>query len=325
MEVPKKVLYIITKSNWGGAQRYVFDHATAAKAAGFDVVVAYGGEGLLSKKLKEAGISTLQIPALARDIGFADFDAYTSISAIIGKIKPDIVHLNSSKAGGLGALAGRMHGVPKILFTSHGWAFREQRPVAVKAALWLASWLTALLSHKVIAVSDSELEAAKHMPFIGRKTVRIYNGINLAMPFGDGAVIRKAFPPNARITGTVGELTKNKNQISLVEKARNDSNMYVAIVGEGELKETLEQKIKEYGLENRVKLFGFLPAADVLKGFDVFVLPSIKEGLAYVILEARAAKLPIEADRVGGVGEALDKPLEEFALEKTLTQTFALY
>jgi len=101
--------------------------------------------------------------------------------------------------------------------------------------------------------------------------------------------------------------------------------MYVAIVGEGELRTMLNQKIKEYDLESRVKLFGFIPATEVLKGFDVFALPSIKEALGYVILEARAAGLPIDANRVGGVDEALEKPLSNFSLERMIKETFELY
>ena len=86
------------------------------------------------------------------------------------------------------------------------------------------------------------------------------------------------------------------------------------------------KKIEAYGLESRVKLFGFMPASDVLRGFDVFALPSLKEGLPYVLLEARAAGLPIVAERVGGVGEILDaKDMTDFSLEQMLQKTVALY
>lgn len=103
--------------------------------------------------------------------------------------------------------------------------------------------------------------------------------------------------------------------------------MYVAIVGmDGEARPMLESLIERYGLGERVKLFGFVPARDALKGFDVFALPSTKEGLPYVLLEARLAGLPIVANRVGGVGEILDaKDLSEFSLETMIERTIALY
>jgi len=326
MGVPGKILYIVTKSNWGGAQRYVFDLATAAKTQGFDAAVAFGGDGELAKRLRASGVRTIALPALGRDIGIADFAAYRALSRTIRDERPDVLHLNSSKVGVLGGLAGRANGIRKIIFTAHGWPFKEDRSAPGRFVIWLGSWLTALCAHTIIAVSDSELELAKKMPGAAKKTVRIYNGIDIDMHFGDGAIIRNAFPAEAHMVGTVGELTYNKNQIALIEEAKAKPDMYVAIVGEGELREFLKQKIQEYGLEARVKLFGFLPAAEVMKGFDTFALPSVKEGLGYVLLEARAAGLPIVANRaVGGIAEALERPLIEFTLERMVEQTFDLY
>ena len=75
-----------------------------------------------------------------------------------------------------------------------------------------------------------------------------------------------------------------------------------------------------------MKLFGFMPASEVLRGFDVFTLPSLKEGLPYVLLEAKAAGLPIVANRVGGIGEILDaKDMSDFSLAQMIEKTSALY
>lgn len=325
MGVPAKLLYVVTKSNWGGAQRYVYDLATSAKARGYDVAVAFGGAGELSVRLREAGVRTIELRALTRDIGGSDIAAYRELSRLLRTERPEVLHLNSSKAGVLGGIAGRLNGIERIVFTSHGWPFKEDRGALQRAVIWLASWVTALCAHVVIAVSDSELALAQSMPGCAKKAVRIYNGIDINMPFGDGAAIRAAFPPGVHVTGTVGELTRNKNHIALIEQARQKPDMYVAIVGEGELRGRLEQHINKYKLQDRVKLFGFMKASEVMKGFDTFALPSIKEGLAYVVLEARAAGLPVVANRVGGVGEAMDKPLSEFALENMVKETLALY
>ena len=77
---------------------------------------------------------------------------------------------------------------------------------------------------------------------IAYKTVRIYNGIDFHFPLGSGDVVRHSFPKGVRITGTVGELTRNKNQIALIAQAKNDSTMYVAIVGDGEDRLYLRKK-----------------------------------------------------------------------------------
>ena len=101
--------------------------------------------------------------------------------------------------------------------------------------------------------------------------------------------------------------------------------MFVAIVGEGEKRDFLAKKIKEYGLENRVKLFGFVPSEEALKGFDAFALPSLKEGLPYVLLEAKLARLEIRANHVGGVREILEGDINNFSFEKMAKETFKVY
>lgn len=323
----KKILFIITKSNWGGAQRYVYDLATTLPKDQFEVSVAFGAEGLLAKKLQEAKIATFLVTALQRDVSLSsDVKSFLKLLKLFRTEKPDIVHLNSSKAGGVGALAARIAGVPRIIFTVHGWPFWERRSPLSRALIYLFSWLTALFSHKVIVVSNYDLSVAKKMPFVGNKVIRIYNGIDLNLPLGSAKAIRNEFPEGVRITGTIGELNKNKNQIALIEEARNNPNMYVVIVGDGENREFLYKKIKEYNLKAQIRLIGFRPASEVLKGFDVFALPSIKEGLPYVLLEARVAGLPMVANRVGGVGEILDaKDMSEFSLEKMVQKTIEVY
>jgi len=323
----KKILFVITKSNWGGAQRYVYDLATNLSKDRFDVQVAFGQPGRLAEELREAPIITHSIQALQRDISLtADIKSFFELRRLFRIEKPDVVHLNSSKAAGVGALAARLAGVPRIIFTAHGWPFVEKRNAAWRLFALLGSWATALLSHAVIVVSENDLRIGKRMSFCGAKMHLVHNGIDLDLQPDSGERIRSAFPPGVRITGTIGELTHNKNQISLIEQAKNDQNMYVAIVGEGEERARLEAKIKEYDLEDRVKLFGFMPASEVLRGFDTFALPSLKEGLPYVLLEAKAAGLPIVANRVGGVGEILDaKDMKEFSLEQMVRKTSALY
>lgn len=325
MRERKRILFVITKANWGGAQKYVYDIATALPVEEFEVAVAFGKSGLLAEKLKAASIPTYSIDSLGRDVAaFADFKSFMALYKLFRKVRPDIVHLNSSKAGGLGALAARLAGVPLIVFTAHGWPFWEPRGAISRGLIYFFSWITALLSHRIIVVSNYDLEVAERMPFVSGKTIRIYNGIPSHLSFGSGEVIRKAFPLGVRIAGTVGELTKNKNQIALIERARNDPKLYVAIVGEGEDRTYLEKNIAEYGLQDRVKLFGFMPPQDVLRGFDVFMLPSLKEGVPYVLMEAKAAGLPIEANRVGGVSEILDGN-HDFSLERMLQETTAVY
>ena len=332
----KKILYVITKSNWGGAQYYVYTLAVAAAERGADVKVAFGGTGeagagvgLLAERLRAAGIRTITIHSFMRDISLTrDIRALLELWRLMREEKPDVVHLNSSKAGGLGALAARCAGVKRIIFTAHGWPFWEQRTPLARVLMYFFSWLTALFATRVAVVSNYDQRVAARMIGVAHKTVRIYNGIDFGTTLGTGDIIRRAFRKDAHITGTIGETNKNKNHIALIEEARQDPNLYVAIVGvDGDEKPNLVKAIEEYELGERGKLFGFVPWQEALPGFDEFALPSRKEGLPTALIEARFAGLPISANRaIGGIAEIIDAPdISIFSCDHMIEETFALY
>jgi glycosyltransferase involved in cell wall biosynthesis len=180
----KKVLFVITKSNWGGAQRYVYNLATSLPKEQFDVVVAFGGTGAahtspgeLQAKLRAAGIRTIEVATFARNVSFGnDLKSVFILRDIFKAEKPDVVHLNSSKAGGVGALAARLAGVPTIIFTSHGLAWDEDRNPLATLLIYIFSQLTFLLCHRVILISKDNYARA-HSIFGGAKYVFIPNGI----------------------------------------------------------------------------------------------------------------------------------------------------
>ncbi len=338
MDIPKameqgkklKILYIITKSNWGGAQRYVFDLATSLPREDFEPVVAFGGNGQLKEKLETAGVLTISILALDRDIGvFKEFRAFANILKVVRDTKPDLIHLNSSKAGILGALAARLNNIyiflhnlhPKpytlhpsrVIFTAHGWPFKEKRDSFTKKLLEYTSWLTIILSDKTIVVSRDDLERVSRFLFIKPKVILVHNGINTPH-FKERANARYALSekigsrPDGKLwIGSIAELTGNKGLDYAIEATKNVPDCCYVIIGGGEDKEKLKKMIEDAALEKKVFLAGQTDnAASLLKAFDIFLLPSLKEGLPYVLLEAGAAGLPVVATNVGGVPEIID-------------------
>lgn len=310
---------MITKSNWGGAQRYVFDLATNLPKNEFDVVVAVGGDGVLVEKLAIENIRTIIIPSLVRDINpFKEIVSFFSLLKIIFNERPSIVHLNSAKAAGLGAVAARIAGVSKIIFTAHGWAFNEERGTFARLFFESISWMTSLLSHQTIAVSKAVKKDTYGWPFVQKKIVVIKNGISLPNFFTKNEARMHLFasanihlPENAFVVGTIAELHKNKGLTYAVHAIAKLSNqnplLHYLILGDGEERESLETLIKQYKLEKRVFLLGFVDdASQFLKAFDLFLLPSITEGLAFVLLEAGLSKLPVVASRVGGIPEIIE-------------------
>ena len=173
-----KILYGITKSNFGGAQRYVFDLAKESRARGHEVAVICGTGGVLIEKLRNENIKVFEIENLKRDISLVDeIRAFHFIFRTLFTEKPDVFHTNSSKMGGLGNLAARLSGVPKIIFTGHAWEFNAPRPWYAKVVIKFFTWLTILFSHKTICVSEKTKSDVVGWPFIKNKLTVIYNGI----------------------------------------------------------------------------------------------------------------------------------------------------
>lgn len=334
-----KILYLITKSNFGGAQRYVHDLAVAMKDRGHDVTVGFGGVGPLKERLDAAGIRTIAIPSLGRDVSFGeDLRAFREIYWLLRRERPDVLHLNSSKVGGLGALAGRIsNGIEyarkvfrkdarpaRIVFTGHGWAFNEERSDIERTLIGVAHWLTIMLAHRVIAVSRRTREQILSLPLPvpWKRIVVVYNGVGeprtLSRKSAREEILAKTpwegrvFEKNVLLVGTLAELHRNKGLSYAIEgiailRKTSGSQVKFIILGEGEERAKLEELIHSLNLEDDVLLAGYrADAARLLSAFDVFLLPSVTEAFPYAILEAGKAGLPIIASSVGGIPEVID-------------------
>ena len=319
-----KIIFAITKASWGGAQQYVYDLATALSKDKYEVLALAGSDGPLIEKLKAYGIRTITITSLSRDIRiWDDFRSFFKIYKVFRQEKPEIIHLNSSKMGFIGALAGRITRVPKIIFTGHGWAFNEDRSLWQKKIIRLIHLLTVAMSHKTIAVSEQTKNQILKKGKYDSKVVVIRNGIE-AIDFINKNSAREKIcerlPPdfdldNRPWLGTISELHKNKGLKYLIEAVHlsaiaNDDRTklpILIIIGEGERRTKLQQRITRYRLEDTIFLVGRMEEAKrYLKAFDVFTLTSITEALPYALLEAGQAGLPIIASAVGGIPEILD-------------------
>ncbi|HEY4504602.1 MAG TPA: glycosyltransferase [Candidatus Paceibacterota bacterium] len=329
-----KVLYLVTKSNWGGAQRYVFDLAThlvaRSPSENWEVVVACGGNGVLTDKLRERNVRVIPLPDAQRDISIIkEIKLLITLFEIIKKEKPDVLHVNSSKLAGLGSFAGFVTRT-RTIFTAHGWPFNEDRNLFWKLIVYKLSWLTSLFSHVTIAITEKDFEQGKRMPFVSNKMRMIHNAIEQISFYDRETARKKLSPPTPSYhkrgqggdtwIGTIGELHKNKGFIYLAKVAEQIKNAKFVVIGEGEERQTLKKT--SLILAGQVS-----EASRYLKAFDIFVLPSLKEGLPYVLLEATQASLPIVATNVGGIPDILgDKsilvpPKDVTALANALRQT----
>ncbi len=352
----KKILYVITKSVWAGAGKYVYDLATNLPKDRFEVFVAAGGKDELARKLIRAGIPYFEIKSFQRDINIIkEILAYFEILLLLLKIRPDVIHVNSSKAGGIVGVAawdyrfltflnfsarggsppaltsqgdvgrGAFGGKLKIIFTAHGWAFHESRPRWQTLLIKLFTKITCFYYSKIICVSEYDYQSAISNRIASkRKLLTIHNGINYDeykfLPKEEARKVIRKGPTFAKRTrsdlmqefwiGTIGEFTKNKGQKYLIDAIKLLVTRYpllaAIIIGWGEEKSNLSLLVTRYSLQNNVLLIDNLPnASPYLTAFDIFVLPSVKEGLPYTLLEAGLAGLPVISTNVGGIPEII--------------------
>lgn len=316
----KKILFVITKSKpFGGAQKYVYDIATSLPQDRFEVVVALGGDGGLKEKLETHTIRTISLNQLQRDVALTkDIRAFRELFDLFKKERPDSVHLNSSKAGGIGALAARLTRIPNIIFTAHGLVFEEDRGLVAQFVIRFLSWITFLLCHTTIVISKKDKTRVLGLAGTSQKNVvLIHNGIG-HIEFLDRTDAREHLAQNYSIptsgetlwVGTISELHSNKGLEYMVEGFADFVKEYPTsiciIIGEGEERQHLTDLIEKYELENHVFLLGEVSdAAKYLRALDIFTLTSVKEGHPYVLLEAGLAKLPVIATHVAGIADVI--------------------
>lgn len=325
----QKILYIITQGVWGGTQHYILDLATELSKY-HDVTVAIGepnGPRDLQKKLekitpnsKNGTLHIVQLQHLRRAINpFHDILALFELKNLYHTIAPHRVHLNSTKAGILGSLAtllGTFHF--RLIYTVHGWIFLEPLSPLVKK---LFTWL----EQKTMRFKDLYILLSPEEKNIGQNTLHIPESKISVIPLGIALPEHILSQNEARQklrsytqtqlsthkwVGTIAGLYKTKNLDGYINTIARDKelqqNIHYFIIGEGPEHTALQHLIDTHHLEDIITLTGHIDeASQLLPAFDVFVLPSKKEGLPYVLLESMSYNLPIVATSVGGVRSLL--------------------
>ena len=264
-----KILYIVTQSELGGAQRYIFDLASNLPKNEYIVNVAAGGEGKppfankategkLFDRLEGVKIASHKLKHLVRAISpVSDIKAYFEIKQLISNIQPDIVHLNSSKAGFLGSLAAKACKTPKIIYTAHGFVFNEPMNPIKRWIYKKAELSSAKRVHQIICVSEYDRQSGIKTGIPENKLITIHNGINPDTSFltRDNArqKISEIFShsnsqiPKFLTTKTIGCIANfyRTKGLDILIQAMTKIDAQLVIIGEGDLRPELEAQIKK--------------------------------------------------------------------------------
>ncbi len=303
---PIPIVYIIVELDIGGAQQVLLRLLQGIDRQRFSPRVAcfYNGKAAIAQAIIKMDIPVHDL-RMNSPIGIGGL---ARLYHLLRNTSPVILHTWMFHANLSGRIIGRMAGVPVIITSRRnmniGGTWRE----------CLNRW-TAKLDQKVVAVCESarqeEIRQAKISP---QKVITIHNGIDsqiyLPPTSEERARIRQSFDLSDKefVVGSVGRLHLQKGHHYLIEAfAQMISKVPEArllIVGDGELRETLERQVRQDGLEGKVIFTGSRSdVPSIMKALDIFVLASLWEGEPNVVLEAMATGLPVIATSVGGAPE----------------------
>jgi glycosyltransferase involved in cell wall biosynthesis len=308
-----KIVHIITRMCQGGAQENTYLTVKNQMSRGFEVALITGSVGKNEKKLKHSldGINLFFIPELVREINpVKDVIAFLKILRILQKGRYEVVHTHISKAGVLGRIAAKAAGVPAVVHTPHGNVFYGYFSKLHTGIFVLIERMLISCTDRIITITEN-CKNEYISRSIGRdsKYVMIPSGVEEERydrtMFQREKIFRKqmGIPENAFLAGCAARLVPIKGIKYLIEGMKFlDDSFYLAIAGDGEERDTLESLVRERGLDKRVIFLGMLKdIRQFLSELDVFVLPSLNEGMGRVLVEASLMGVPCVGSDVGGI------------------------
>lgn len=311
--VPRNTLHITTISIT--AYCFLRSWFSCLSRNGHHVVLACTANEYIDE-LRSAGAEVVDIP-IARSIHpVRDIISFFRLWKFIRSGNFHSVHTYTSKAGFLGRLAAKLNGnIPIILHTVYDLPHNSTRNPILRAFYIFLERIAGKWAHHIVTISYANLEEIKRQRIVPLERVTvIHKGIDLAnyQVTVDKRKKREelAIPHLAKVIGIVARLEAAKGHEYLLKAAQKIiqevPESYFVIVGRGHLRAKLEKLTVKLGIQSKVLFTGFREdMLEIMTIFDIFVLPSLWEGLGIVLLEAMAFKLPIVATKVGGITDVV--------------------
>jgi len=298
-------LHVDTARTWRGGQNQVLLTVNGLRAIGQRATLVAHPDGELRQRVAE-GLDLIPLAPRTE----MDLRAAWKFSRLLKRLQPDVVHAHDPHGIAMASLALSLSGSP----VDGGPALVASRRVDFH----LKENSFSRWKHRQVDCFIAASEAIRQMlvadGVAADRTVTVHEGIDVDHVLAAPPVnVHEAFwlPHHAPVVGNVAALVPHKGQRYLVDAAhlvvQEIPDARFVILGEGELREHLEKQVREHHLEKHVLLPGF--RTDVLgcmKGFDLFAMSSVTEGLGTSLLDAMACSRPIVATRAGGIPEIVE-------------------
>jgi glycosyltransferase involved in cell wall biosynthesis len=330
-----KIVRIIARLNVGGPAKHVVWLTRGLRKTGWETLLVAGtvpqGEDDMSYFAAEQGVSPLFLQEMSREISPKDAVTIWKLFKLFRRERPDIVHTHTAKAGTVGRLAGLLYrwltpsvllGQPrkcKFIHTYHGHIFHSYYgPLKTQVFVLIEKLLAALATDRIVVISEQQRREINGDFGVGRANqfVVIPLGLDLETFAGwrnHGQSFRDelGIKPDEILVGIVGRLTEIKNhelflKLAAEFKSSNGQSVRFVVVGDGALRNQLQQRARELGVANDVIFVGSRrDLEEVYPALDIVALTSRNEGTPLTLIEAMANGRPVISTAVGGVVDLL--------------------
>jgi glycosyltransferase involved in cell wall biosynthesis len=301
----KTVLHLIETSGPGGAEKMLISLVEHLNVKKYKSIICLLKDGWLNSQLKSRGFETVIIP----QVRIFDFRWMIRLIDLLRYKKCNLMHAHEFAMNSYGTLISAITRIP-IVTTVHGknyyWSKWRRR---------LAYRFVSKHSRMVVVSEDIKKFLIKYVGIKSGRVTTIYNGIDFNSYCSDNGSrnkVRKELGIDEKqsVIGTVGNLYSVKGHTYLLKAFAIIKNRFpsavVVIAGRGGLLDKLQKESADLNIQNNIRFLGFREDIhDLLQAMDVFVLPSISEGLPLSALEAMASKKPVVATDVGGMPEVV--------------------
>lgn len=303
----------VAESTEGGVRRHLRDLVSALDPQAFRsaLAVSCGRDPAFGAcdvpAYRARGVEVFEVPMRRSLSPVSDARAWLSLVRVVRRVRPDVIHAHSSKAGALARAAGALCGVP-VVYTPHGFAFLMGVGSRARRFYRMAERSLRSATAALVAVSQEESREALALGYPVGRVFQIPNGLT---PCVCGAIEVKEHGP--LVVGFFGRLSRQKGPDLLLEAATEVvthlPNVLFRFYGEGEMGDALRSAVTgRRALQACVSFQGGCPqdaAVARMREADVLAVPSRWEGCPYVVLEAFAAGVPVVAAAVGGIPDLI--------------------
>ncbi len=317
------ICHVITRLIIGGAQENTVLACEGLHERGYRVTLisgpTRGPEGSLVERARRGGYEFIELRELIRAVNpWMDLRARRYLCMEFRRLRPDVVHTHSSKAGILGRLAAHDARVPVVVHTIHGMSFNRTQPWLVRKAFAWAERFAGRRSQAIVTVADAMIAQSVAAGICPReKLLTIYSGMEIG-PFTPSAQARTAIrqqwgvADDEIVVGTVARLFRKKGYEQLIpimaEAVRREPRLRFVWIGDGAQRAEYEAELARLGLRERTILVGLIPPAEVprvLAGCDILAHTSQWEGLPRAVVQALLMQVPAVAFDIDGTPEVV--------------------